>query len=160
MLDFSFGWTPLLQLLLAALLGAIIGIERDLNGRPAGLRTSMIIAMGSCLFAIISGEGYADAAGTQDPTRIASIVVQGIGFIGAGVMLKGSDHISGLTTAATIWLVAAIGLAVGANMPVHAIVGTVLAIFMLTVLHPFSQWLETIGNARAKRQGRKVIKEG
>ncbi len=159
MLDFSFGWTPLLQLLLAALLGAVIGIERDLNGRPAGLRTSMIIAMGSCLFAIISGEGYADAAGTQDPTRIASIVVQGIGFIGAGVMLKGSDHISGLTTAATIWLVAAIGLAVGANMPVHAIVGTVLALFMLTVLHPFSQWLETVGNARVERQGKKAIKE-
>jgi putative Mg2+ transporter-C (MgtC) family protein len=159
MLDFSFGWTPLLQLVLAALLGAAIGIERDLNGRPAGLRTSMIIAMGSCMFAIISGEGYADAAGTQDPTRIASIVVQGIGFIGAGVMLKGGDHVSGLTTAATIWLVAAIGLAVGANMPVHAIVGTVLALFMLTVLHPFSLWLEAVGNARVERQGRKAIKE-
>ena len=158
-MDFTFSWTPVLQLLLAAFLGAAIGIERDLNGRPAGLRTSMIIAMGSCLFAIISGEGYADAEGTQDPTRIASIVVQGIGFIGAGVMLKGNDHISGLTTAATIWFVAAIGLAVGANMPLHAIVGTAMAVALLTALHPLSHQLENIGNARTEKHGGKAIKE-
>lgn len=158
-MDFSFSWTPLLQLLLAGFLGAVVGIERDLNGRPAGLRTNMIIAMGSCLFAIISGEGYEDASGTQDPTRIASIVVQGIGFIGAGVMLKGSDHISGLTTAATIWFVAAIDLAVGANMPMHAIAGTILAIGILTLLNPLSYKLEDIGNRRTEAKGRKVIKE-
>lgn len=158
-MDFDFSWTPVLQLLLAAFLGAVIGIERDLNGRPAGLRTSMIIAMGSCLFAIISGEGYTDAEGTPDPTRIASIVVQGIGFIGAGVMLKGNDHISGLTTAATIWFVAAIGLAAGAGMPLHAIVGTAMAVALLTALHPLSHQLENIGNARAERKGGRAIKE-
>ncbi len=160
MLDFSMSWTPIYQLLLAASLGAVIGIERDLNGRPAGLRTSMIIALGSCMFAIISGEGYANAEGTPDPTRIASIVVQGIGFIGAGVMLKGNDHVSGLTTAATIWLVAAIGLAVGANMPMHAIVGTILAIVLLTALRPVSCSLERIGEERTKRKGKKTIREG
>ncbi len=148
MLDFTMSWTPVFQLLLASLLGAVVGIERDLNGRPAGIRTNMIIALGSCLFAIISGEGYADAAGTQDPTRIASIVVQGIGFIGAGVMLKGSDHVTGLTTAATIWMVAAIGMAVGANMPMHAIVGTVFAVIFLVMLQPLSHTLEHIGEAR------------
>jgi putative Mg2+ transporter-C (MgtC) family protein len=159
MLDFSMSWTPVYQLLLAALLGAIVGIERDINGRPAGIRTNMIIALGSCLFAIISSEGYADAAGTQDPTRIASIVVQGIGFIGAGVMLKGSDHITGLTTAATIWLVAAIGMAVGANMPMHAIVVTVFAVVFLVALQPFSHTLERIGNDRTKKAGKRVVKE-
>ena len=112
-MDFSFTWTPVLQLLLAALLGAVIGIERDLNGRPAGLRTSMIIAMGSCLFAIISGEGYADAEGTPDPTRIASIVVQGIGFIGAGVMLKGAVWVTAgaaVTPADSVFFAAATGV--------------------------------------------------
>lgn len=158
-MDFAFSWTPVLQMLLAALLGAVIGIERDLSGRPAGLRTSMIIALGSCMFAIISGEGYADAEGMQDPTRIASIVVQGIGFIGAGVMLKGNDRVSGLTTAATIWLVAAIGLAVGANMPVHAIVGTVLVLGLLVGLRPLSVNLERIGNERTERNGGKAIVE-
>lgn len=159
-MDFTISWTPVLQLLLAAFLGAIVGIERDINGRPAGIRTNMIIALGSCLFAIISGEGYADAAGTQDPTRIASIVVQGIGFIGAGVMLKGSDHITGLTTAATIWLVAAIGMAVGANMPVHGIIVTVFAVVFLVALQPLSHRLEDIGERRMKKSGRKVVKEG
>lgn len=159
MLDFSMSWTPVYQLLLAALLGAIVGIERDINGRPAGIRTNMIIALGSCLFAIISSEGYADAAGTQDPTRIASIVVQGIGFIGAGVMLKGGDHITGLTTAATIWLVAAIGMAVGANMPMHAVVVTIFAVVFLVSLQPFSHTLERIGNERTKKAKKRVVKE-
>jgi putative Mg2+ transporter-C (MgtC) family protein len=147
-MDFSFSWAPVFQLFLAAVLGGVVGIERDINGHPAGIRTNIIIALGSCLFTIISSEGFVDAAGSRDPTRIASIVVQGIGFIGAGVMLKGNDHVTGLTTAATIWMVAAIGMAVGAGMPMLAIVGTVFAVMFLVMLQPFSHTLERIGERR------------
>jgi len=152
-------WLWFGRVAIAAVLGALIGIERDLNGKPAGLRTHMILAVGSCFFGIISSEGYRDAEGDGDPTRIASIIVQGIGFIGAGVLLKGERTVMGLTTAASIWLVAAIGLAVGAGLWVLATLVTIFAVVILFALDPVSSWLEEKGNARMKRLGKPIVKE-
>jgi putative Mg2+ transporter-C (MgtC) family protein len=152
-------WSMFGKLALAALLGALIGAERDLHGRPAGLRTTLLIAVGSCLFAILSREGFADAQGTQDPTRIASIVVQGIGFLGAGVLLKGDGKIVGLTTAAAIWLVAAVGLAVGAGRAALAIFATGFSLAMILLLEPLSERLERAGKDYVRRKGGKVIEE-
>lgn len=159
MFDFTSPWDFVFKVVLAAFLGSFIGIERDLHARPTGLRTSMLIAVGTCVFGFLSDHGYADSPGTQDPARIASIVVQGIGFLGAGVLLKGDEKIIGLTTAASIWLTAAIGLAVGAGMEAHAIFVTVFALVAMLILEPLSHRLEKIGNRRMKRKGAKVVHE-
>lgn len=101
----------LLSLCVALTLGAFIGLERELSDKAAGLRTNILICVGSCLFAIISRQL---ASGAQmDITRIAAQVVSGIGFLGAGAIMREGEHVTGLTTAATIWVVAAIGMAVG-----------------------------------------------
>jgi putative Mg2+ transporter-C (MgtC) family protein len=100
-----------LSLCVALVLGAIIGMERELSDKAAGLRTNILICVGSCLFMIVSKNftGIVDA----DPTRIAAQIVTGIGFIGAGAIMHQGEQVSGLTTAATIWVVSAIGMAVG-----------------------------------------------
>lgn len=136
------------RILLAALLGAVVGLERDLRGKSAGLRTNMIVCIGACLFAILSSEAYAAASGTQDPTRIASIVVQGAGFLGAGVLLKGDQVVHGLTTASIIWLAAAIGLACGAGMLQLATFVTFFSVLATVALAPLSTYID-------KRNGQK-----
>src|SRR6266850_4684395 len=103
----------LLRLLLAAALGALLGLEREYRRKPAGLRTNILIAVGSALFAIVSIE-IGGAGGTPD--RIAAQIVTGIGFLGAGAILRGRLNVQGLTTAATIWVNAAIGIAAGAGL--------------------------------------------
>src|SRR6188508_2420524 len=100
----------LVRLALAAVLGGAVGLEREYRQKPAGLRTNMLIALGSALFSILSIEL---GAGTGSPDRIAAQVVTGIGFLGAGAILRSGDHVHGLTTAATIWVNAAIGMAAG-----------------------------------------------
>ena len=102
-----------LSLCVALGLGAIIGIERELSDKAAGLRTNILICVGSCLFMIVSKNftGILNA----DPTRIAAQIVTGIGFIGAGAIMHEGEQVTGLTTAATIWVVAAVGMAVGAG---------------------------------------------
>jgi putative Mg2+ transporter-C (MgtC) family protein len=150
-------WTLLGHLGIAAILGSIVGIERDLSGRPAGIRTNMIVAVGACLFAILSEHGYESAG--EDPTRITSQIVTGIGFLGAGALLKGDGKILGLTTAADIWLVAAIGVAAGTGWYSLAIAATLIAAIGLPVLAPLSQYLERIGNERMQRKGRGIVKE-
>ncbi|MDW8321440.1 MAG: MgtC/SapB family protein [Armatimonadota bacterium] len=118
-------WESLAQLLLAFTLGAVIGIERELHGRPAGLRTHILLSLGAALFGMVSrGMG----APNVDPTRIAAQVVTGIGFIGAGTIIHMGGTVRGLTTAASIWTTAAIGLAVGLDRRywVMAILATVL----------------------------------
>ncbi|MEK7233489.1 MAG: MgtC/SapB family protein [Elusimicrobiota bacterium] len=106
----SFG-QDLPSLLVALILGAFIGLERELSDKAAGLRTNILICVGSCLFAILSRQ-LAVAAGT-DVTRIAAQIVSGIGFLGAGAIMRDGEQVTGLTTAATIWVVAAIGVTVG-----------------------------------------------
>ena len=101
----------LLSLCVALALGAFIGIEREFSDKPAGLRTNILICLGSCLFVVVS-KNAAGALGA-DPTRISAQIVTGIGFIGAGAIMHEGERVTGLTTAATIWVVAAIGMAVG-----------------------------------------------
>jgi putative Mg2+ transporter-C (MgtC) family protein len=127
----------LLRLALAALLGGLIGVEREIREREAGLRTHMLVALGSALFTIVSAYGFhAFLASGQsvvraDPTRIAAQIVTGIGFLGAGAIIRQGLSIRGLTTAATLWVVAAIGLASGAGYYSAAVITTGLVLVSL-----------------------------
>jgi putative Mg2+ transporter-C (MgtC) family protein len=118
-----------LRILLAAVLGAIVGLERQLHGKVAGVRTNLLICLGAAVLTIVSeqmGVKYHDSVG-----RIAAQVVSGIGFLGAGVIIRDRGGIHGLTTAATIWLVAAVGIAAGAGFYYLAVGATVLAMAVL-----------------------------
>jgi len=118
-----------LRLLLAAALGAIIGYQRERAGKPAGLRTHILICVGAALFTVASAYGFGVGA---DPSRIAAGIVAGIGFLGAGAIIRGEGGIvEGLTTAATIWSVAAIGLATGAGLYIVAAVTTAVILIVL-----------------------------
>jgi putative Mg2+ transporter-C (MgtC) family protein len=123
-----------LRLVLAAALGAIIGYQRERAGKPAGLRTHMLISIGSALFTVASASGF---TGAVDPTRIAAGIVTGIGFLGAGAILhREGGIVAGLTTAATIWVSAAIGLAAGAGLYLISAVTTGLVLIVLFLPHP------------------------
>lgn len=128
------------QLLLAVSLGAVIGFEREVRGKPAGLRTYAMVALGACLFTVISIDGFAAFSGNSnfDPARIASNVVVGIGFLGGGLIFLKGDEVRGLTTAAGLWISAAIGVAVGAELYWAAVFATGIALVILIVL----KWLE------------------
>lgn len=121
-----------LRLTVGLVLGAIIGFERELHRQPAGFRTHSLVALGAALFAIISGYGY--TGDNADPTRITAQIVSGIGFLGAGTILQFRGHIRGLTTAASLWSVAAVGAATGTGLYVLAVLGTVLIIVVLALL--------------------------
>ncbi len=135
--------TTLLRLGLSLLFGALVGLERERGERAAGLRTHSLVAVGSCLVMIVSAFGFADILGTRnvvlDPSRIAAQVVSGIGFLGAGTILLRKEIVKGLTTAAAIWVVAAIGLACGAGLLLEATFTTILTIAVLTLLQPLRQ---------------------
>ena len=124
----------LLRLLLAAALGAVIGYQRERAGKPAGLRTHVLICVGAALFTVASLYGFGAGA---DPARVAAGIVAGIGFLGAGAIMRtGEGIVAGLTTAATIWVVAAIGLAVGAGLYLASAVATALTLVVLFLPHP------------------------
>ena len=119
----------------AAGLGGIIGLERELDEKAAGLRTHMLVAVGSALFTLVGAYGFEDFPATSvDPTRIAAQVVTGIGFLGAGIIFRQGFTIRGLTTAASLWLVAAIGMAAGAGFWKGAVIATVVALISLRPL--------------------------
>jgi putative Mg2+ transporter-C (MgtC) family protein len=132
--------TILLRLGLALVLGAIVGFERESREHAAGMRTDALVSLGSCLFTIISAFGFMDLLGIAhiqlDPTRIASYIVAGIGFLGAGTIFlqPQTKRVRGLTTAATIWLLAAIGMACGAGLIVVAVATTIMALVVLVGL--------------------------
>jgi putative Mg2+ transporter-C (MgtC) family protein len=132
--------TMLLRLGLALIFGMVIGIEREYRARPAGMRTMALISLGSCLFMLVSMFGFADLQGLPhvqlDPSRIASYVVAGIGFLGGGgiFLSQARDRVRGLTTAATVWVVAAIGLTCGAGMLRLALITTVSTLIVLAGL--------------------------
>lgn len=132
-----------IRLFLAAFLGAIIGVEREMKNRAAGFRTHIIVSVGACLIMLIGvdaiGEISSDKA--RDIARIAGQVVSGIGFLGAGTILQKKDGVSGLTTAATLWLSAAIGLAVGIGYYEGAIIATVICLITLVSLKGFSDFI-------------------
>ncbi|PLR91974.1 MgtC/SapB family protein [Bacillus sp. T33-2] len=126
----------LIKLGISALLGLVIGLEREIKRKPVGLKTSLVISIVSCMLTIVSAEsaymfpGDHDVNITMDPLRLAAQIVSGIGFLGAGVILRrGNDTISGLTTAAMIWGAAGIGIAVGAGFYLEAFAGVALLIF-------------------------------
>jgi putative Mg2+ transporter-C (MgtC) family protein len=137
----SFEWTVLLRILLAALAGAFIGMERERHGRPAGLRTHLLVAVGACLMMVISEAFYLKYSHLSmedvvrvDPSRVAAQIVTGIGFLGAGVIIKEGISVRGLTTAASLWVVAGLGMAFGMGLLVPGAIGTVVAMFSLMVL--------------------------
>ncbi len=134
----ALGWDGvLLRLVVAALLGGAIGLERELDEKAAGLRTHILVAAGSALFTIVSAYGFHDFlanGGNVDPTRIAAQIVTGIGFLGAGVIFRQGFTVRGLTTAASLWMVAAIGMAAGAGYWKGAVIAAAVAFVSLRPL--------------------------
>jgi putative Mg2+ transporter-C (MgtC) family protein len=129
-----------IKLLIALALGALVGLEREWRRKPAGLRTHMLVSLGACLFTIVSVNSFG-----ADPARIAAGIVTGIGFIGAGSVIGSRMHVKGLTTAATLWVVAAIGLAVGVEVYVPAFV-TAALVFLVLQLRKLEEELEDIAH--------------
>jgi putative Mg2+ transporter-C (MgtC) family protein len=127
-----------MRLVVALLIGGAIGLEREFKGKPAGMRTNMLICAGSCLIMILSIEVARTAARIADPGRIASQVVAGIGFLGAGTIMRSRFHVAGLTTAATIWALSAIGLAIGAGY----LLLSVIVAFLITITLVFIGYVE------------------
>ena len=130
----------ILRLLLAAGLGAAIGLEREIRHKPAGLRTNILIALGSALFTIMSVE-FSDLHGGS-PDRVAAQIVTGIGFLGAGAIMRHRESVHGLTTAATIWVNAAVGVAAGSGEYVMASVATAITLVVLAALGPLELYFE------------------
>lgn len=126
----------LLQVILATLLGGAIGIERELSGKPAGLRTNILICVGATLFTVLS---LKLSEGRGDPARVAAQVLPGVGFIGAGTILHARGSVTGLTSAATIWVVSAIGMALGAGAYTEAVGTTLLVMLILAGLGYFER---------------------
>ena len=129
-----------MAMVLAIFLGGLIGLEREMKGRTAGLRTHMLVCVGSTLFTLVSVH-----LSRGDPGRIAAQIVSGIGFLGAGAIIREGMNIRGLTTAASIWTTAAIGLALGASPKFGelAVIATGIVVFTLRIVDWFEDWLET-----------------
>jgi putative Mg2+ transporter-C (MgtC) family protein len=131
----------LLKLGLAILLGGIVGFERELAGKPAGLRTNILICLGAALLMDLSTRiGMVDGARIGDPGRIAAQIVSGVGFLGAGTIMQGGGTVTGLTSAATIWVVAAMGMAVGGGFYIEGIGAGLLITFVLAGLGGLEHW--------------------
>ena len=124
----------LLRMVVALTVGGLLGMQREIEGKPAGMRTNMLMCMGSCLLMILSIEIAQSGNESADPTRIAAQIMTGIGFLGAGAILKARLTVTGLTSAATIWFVAAVGLTIGWGEYILAISGTILVLMTLNIL--------------------------
>jgi len=145
------------RIIVAAILGALIGLEREIHGHPAGIRTHMLVALGSAIFTVLSIHGFGQEVDSSriDPTRIAAQIVSGIGFLGAGAILKDGIVIRGLTTAASLWATSAVGLGAGAGEYVVAFVGSAV---ILVSLWPINALVERFrGSATADTQIRLQI---
>ncbi len=130
-------WEIVLRLFLAVVLGGVVGFERERHNRPAGFRTHILVCVGSALLMMVSAYGFSGQVGDgfiSDPGRIAAGVVTGIGFIGAGTVLQQRGGIRGLTTAATIWVVSGVGLAIGVGFYLGAVITTVFVLISLLLL--------------------------
>jgi putative Mg2+ transporter-C (MgtC) family protein len=131
------------RLLVAAVLGGMVGFERERLLWAAGLRTHMLVCIGSCLIIIVSAYGFNDVLGEKnvvlDPSRIAAQVVSGVGFLGAGTILFRGEAVKGLTTAASLWAVAGIGLAAGSGLYVAATAGTIIILAVLAGIKPLEE---------------------
>lgn len=138
-MEYSFQLEMLVRLLIAAALGGIIGVERERGSRAAGLRTNILVSSGSALIMLVSMYGFNDFYMTRDPARVAAQVVSGIGFLGAGTIIHEGANVKGLTTAATLWVVAAIGLTVGCGLIFIGIGATIITLITLTVFRSLEQ---------------------
>ena len=143
------------RLAIATLLGAVLGLERELRGQPAGLRTHILVSLGSALFTLASLYVALPLSGTTmdqgvraDVTRIASQVVVGIGFLGGGSILRHGTNVKGLTTAANLWLTASIGLAAGLGFFHGAALAVVFGLFALSGLKPLERWVRKLRASR------------
>lgn len=142
--EFSMYGDVIGKVLLSAFLGGIVGLERVWSGHPAGFRTNILIAMSSCIFTILSISGFPAAGGVEgSTTQIAGQIVTGVGFLGAGAIFHSKNSTLGFTTAASIWLVAAVGMAVGSGNPFLALFSTLVALVVLAILAPVSDWIES-----------------
>lgn len=135
----------LTRLIVACILGGVIGLERESGERPAGFRTHTLVCTGSCLFMLVSIYGFDDLGTVRDPARLAAQVVSGVGFLGAGTIMHEGVNVKGLTTAASIWMVSAIGLATGVGLYAVAFFSTAL---MLATLIVFSRWGKAVNFAK------------
>jgi len=132
-------WEMAIRLLMSCILGGLIGYEREAHRKTAGLRTHILVSIGSCLIMILSIKIYESVQGftNADPTRLAAQVVSGIGFLGAGSIIKDGPSVKGLTTAASLWVVSGVGLAVGSGYYMGALMTTGLVFLTLTILSRF-----------------------
>lgn len=152
-----YDWTVVIRLLAALLLGFAIGLERELTNKYAGLRTNILVCIGACIFTLISIYGFPEVAvsgdefGTRDTARVAAQVVTGIGFIGGGTVLRHGATVFGLTTAATLWVSAAIGMACGAGMIGVATIAAVLSILVLVSVRFFEKNVLVSSTKNTKR---------
>ena len=135
----------LIRIALAGILGGLIGMERQMRAKEAGLRTHILVGIGSAMFMLVSKYGFADMLTSEhvalDPSRVAAQVVSGMGFLGAGTIMIQKQVVKGLTTAAGLWVTAAIGLVIGSGMYEIGIYGTVLALVVLEVFRRLSHFL-------------------
>ncbi len=161
-MDFSivgnlFDYNIFVRVLSSILLGFLIGLEREITNKYAGLRTNILVCLGSCIFTIISIYGFpevsvtGDELGTRDTARVAAQVVTGIGFVGGGAVLRHGATILGLTTAATLWISAAIGMACGVGLFYIAIMGTLLALATLVSVRVFERKVLVKSTKNTKR---------
>jgi putative Mg2+ transporter-C (MgtC) family protein len=132
-------WHFVVNIGTALLLGMLIGLERQFRQHPAGLRTNALVSVGAALFVSLTN---LLASATADPTRIASYVVSGVGFLGGGVILREGMNVRGMSTAATLWCSAAIGTLAGAGFPLHALLGTIVIVALHLTLRPVALWID------------------
>ena len=155
-------WELILRLAVAAILGALVGLERERLEWAAGMRTHALVSLGSALFMVVSIFGFSDILNERhvilDPSRVAAQVASGIGFIGAGTIIFRREVVKGLTTAANIWAVAAVGLAVGGGMFLAAVSATLLALALLVLAKPLKARM--FPNRKEARRVRLVVERG
>jgi putative Mg2+ transporter-C (MgtC) family protein len=156
-------YEQVIRLLLALLLGSLVGFERERSSHAAGFRTHALVCVGSALIILVSTYGFDSVEGAEgvsiDPSRVAAQVVSGIGFVGAGAIIVQRSNIRGLTTAASLWTVAAIGLAAGAGMYVASVAGTLVALIVLVPLKYVEEHFIRPGGATAD-VGREPVAPG
>ena len=151
-----------IRLLIALALGFSLGLERELTNKYAGLRTHILVCLGACIFTLISIYGFptfangdnviiTNATGIRDTSRVAAQIVTGIGFIGAGTVLRNGPMVFGLTTAATLWIAASIGMACGAGMYGLAVVSTIISVAVLTLIRIFERQILPSSGKQVKR---------
>jgi putative Mg2+ transporter-C (MgtC) family protein len=140
-------WTIVLRLSIALLCGAVVGLEREISEKAAGLRTHILVCMGACLFGLL-GISLAEAGGNADLLRLAQGLLIGIGFLGAGVIVREGSSVRGLTTAAGIWVMGAIGLAIGVGRYQIGLVGTLFCLLTITLFSKIDTILEKVNKKR------------